>query len=52
MSEEQNKSQKLYEFIIVDSGSVILSHAPCKFDPEHKIIIFSKCTIKNVISPT
>jgi len=51
MSEEQNKSQKLYEFIIVDSGSVILS-APCKFDPEHKIIIFSKCTIKNVISPT
>jgi hypothetical protein len=40
MPEEKNKSQKIYEFILVDSGSVILSHTPCKFDPEHKRIVF------------
>jgi hypothetical protein len=51
MPEEKNKSQKFYEFILVDSGSFILSHTPSKFDPEHKRIVFSKCTIKNVLSP-
>jgi hypothetical protein len=51
MPEEKNKSQKFYEFILVDSGSVILSHTPCKFDPDLKRIAFSKCTIKNVLSP-
>jgi hypothetical protein len=40
MPEEQNKSQNFYEFILVDYGSVILSHTPCKFDPEHKWIAF------------
>jgi hypothetical protein len=48
MPEDQNKSQKFYEFILVDYGSVILSHTPCKFDTEHKRIAFSKCIIKNV----
>jgi hypothetical protein len=51
MPEEKNKSQKFYEFILVDSGSVILSHTPCKFDPDLKRIAFSKCTIKNFLSP-
>jgi hypothetical protein len=46
MPEDKNKSQKFYEFILVDSGSVILSHTPCKFDPDLKRLAFSKCTIK------
>jgi hypothetical protein len=28
-----------------------LSHTPCKYDSEHKKIVFSKCTIKNDLSP-
>jgi hypothetical protein len=51
MPEEQNKSKKFYEFILVHSGSVILSHTPRKFDPDHKMIVFSKCINKNVLSP-
>jgi hypothetical protein len=51
MPKENNKTQKIYEFILVDSGSVLLCHTPCKFDLEHKRIAFSKCTIKNVLSP-
>jgi hypothetical protein len=51
MPEEKSKSQKFYEFILVDSGSVILSHTSCKFDPDLKRIAFSKYTIKNVLSP-
>jgi len=50
LPEDQNKNQKFYEFILVDSGSVLLSHTPCKYDPDHKRIAFSKCTIKNVLS--
>jgi hypothetical protein len=51
LPEDQNKNQRFYEFILVDSGSVLLSHTPCKYDPDHKIIAFSKCTIKKVLSP-
>jgi hypothetical protein len=51
LPEDQNKNQKFYKLILVDSGSVLLSYTPCKYDSEHKRITFSKCTIKNVISP-
>jgi hypothetical protein len=36
LPEDQNKSQKIYEYILVDTGSVITSQTSCKFDLEHK----------------
>jgi hypothetical protein len=43
------KNQKIYEFILVDTNSVMLTHNKCKWDPTRDA--FSKCIIKKVISP-
>jgi hypothetical protein len=39
----------LYEFILVNTNFVLLTHNKCKWDSSR--IAFSKCVIKNVISP-
>ena len=43
------KSQTFYEFILVDTNSILLTHSKCRFDSSRTA--FSKCLIKNVLSP-
>ena len=47
--EHPHKTQTFYEFILVDTSSVLLTHNKCRWDPSRTA--FSKCVIKNVISP-
>ena len=47
--EHSHKTQTFYEFILVDTNSVLLTHNKCKWDSSRTA--FSKCVIKNVISP-
>jgi hypothetical protein len=47
--EHPHKTQTFYEFILVDTNSVLLTHNKCKWDSSRTA--FSKCVIKNVISP-
>ena len=46
--EHPHKTQTFYEFILVDTNSVLLTHNKCKWDSSRTA--FSKCVIKNVIS--
>jgi hypothetical protein len=45
------KNQQFYEFILIDTDFVLLFHTPYKFDNTNKRIAFSKCIIKQVLSP-
>jgi hypothetical protein len=47
--EHPHKTQTFYEFILVDTNYVLLTHNKCKWDSSRTA--FSKCVIKNVISP-
>ena len=47
--EHPYKSQTFYEFILVDTNSILLTHSKCKYDSSRTV--FSKCLIKKVISP-
>jgi hypothetical protein len=47
--EHHYKTQTFYEFILVDTNSILLTHNKCKWDSSRTV--FSKCVIKNVISP-
>ena len=47
--EHPHKSQTFYEFILVDTNSILLTHSKCTFDTSRTA--FSKCLIKKVISP-
>ena len=49
-SKNSNKTQEFYEFVLVDTGSILLFHTPCKYKENR--IAYSKCTIKYVLSPT
>ena len=43
------QNTNFYEFILVDTISVLLTHNKCRWDSSRTT--FSKCVIKNVISP-
>ena len=47
--EHPYKTQTFYEFILVDTSSILLTHNQCRWDPSRTA--FLKCVIKNVISP-
>jgi len=47
-TDDLNKSQKLYELILVDSNSVSLTHTMDKYNPQQ--ILYSKCIIRDVIT--
>ena len=47
--EHPHKSQTFYEFILVFTNSILLTHSKCRWDSSR--IAFSKCLIKNVLSP-
>jgi hypothetical protein len=47
--EHPHKSQTFYEFILVDTNSILLTHCKCSFDTTRTA--YSKCLIKQVISP-
>jgi hypothetical protein len=47
--EHPYKSQTFYEFILVDTNSILLTHSKCRYDSSQTA--FSKCLIKNVLSP-
>ena len=47
--EHPHKTQTFYKFILVDTSSVLLTHNKCRWDSSRTS--FSKCVIKNVISP-
>ena len=47
--EHPHKSQTFYEFILVDTNSILLTHSKCRYDSSRTA--FSKCLIKKVISP-
>jgi hypothetical protein len=49
--EHPHKSQTFYEFILVDTNSILLTHCKCTFDLTGSRTAFSKCLIKQVISP-
>ena len=49
--EHPHKSQTFYEFILVDTNSILLTHCKCTFDTTGSRIAFSKCLIKQVLSP-
>jgi hypothetical protein len=46
--EHPYKSQTFYEFILVDTNSILLTHSKCKYDSSRTA--FSKCLIKKVIN--
>jgi len=46
--DDLSKSQKFYELILVDSGSISLTHTMDKFNPQQ--ILYSKCIIRDVIT--
>ena len=47
--EHPHKTQTFYEFNLVDTNFVLLTHNKCRWDSSRAA--FSKCIIKNVISP-
>jgi hypothetical protein len=47
--EHSHKTQTFYEFILVDTNFVLLTHNKCRWDSSRTA--FSKCVIKNVITP-
>ena len=49
--EHPRKSQNFYEFILVDTNSILLTNCKCNFDATGSRIAFSKCLIKQVLSP-
>jgi hypothetical protein len=48
--EHPHKSQTFYEFILVDTNSILLTHCKCSFDTTGSRTAYSKCLIKQVIS--
>ena len=47
-TDDFHRTQQLYELILVDTKSAIITHTPNKFNPGQ--ILYSKCIIKNVIN--
>ena len=47
---ETLKTQRFYEFILVDIDSILVTHCPCSSDPDR--IAYSKVVIKQILTPT
>jgi len=47
---ETLKTQKFYEFILVDTDSILVTHMPSSQDPDR--IGYSKMVIKHILTPT
>ena len=45
-----SKTQKFYEFILVDTDSILVTHMPCSQYPNR--IGYSKLVIKQILTPS